>query len=93
MAGPARPDDDYMGEEEPEVQEEDEVPEDDFFEADASAELTEDEDQGEEYETDDDAVSLEATIITKICSLWLTVDSICSSELGRVFLPPFKFHF
>ncbi|KAH7616623.1 hypothetical protein Ndes2526B_g08720 [Nannochloris sp. 'desiccata'] len=57
MAGPARPEDDSMGEEEPEVEEEEEeeVPEDDFFEADASAELTEDEDQGEEYESDDDA--------------------------------------
>jgi hypothetical protein len=94
MAGPARPDDDSMGEEEPEVQEEEEeVPEDDFFEADASAELTEDEDQGEEYESDEDAVSLEAIIIPEMCCARLTVDFICRSELRRVFFPPSKLHF
>ena len=38
--------------------EEDEAPEDDFFEADASAELTEDEDNATvEYESGDDEVS------------------------------------
>jgi len=41
---------------EAEVPVEDEAPEDDFFEADASAEVTEDEeDDGEEYETEDEA--------------------------------------
>jgi hypothetical protein len=55
-----RPEDESMSEEEPQVEEEEEVPEDDFFEADASAELTEDEDQAVEYESDEDAVSLEA---------------------------------
>jgi hypothetical protein len=49
-----------MGEEEPQIEEE-EAPEDDFFEADASAEVTEDEDQAEEYESEDEElVSLDS---------------------------------
>ena len=44
--------------EEPEAAVEDDAAEDDFFEADASAELTEDEDQGTvEYESEDEEVS------------------------------------
>lgn len=39
----------------PESKEEDTAPEDDFVEADASAELTEDEEPVEEYTTDDEA--------------------------------------
>jgi hypothetical protein len=64
MAGSARAEDSV----DPEVEvSEEEAPEDDFFEADASAELTEDEDQGgEEYETEDEEVSLDVITIMKI---------------------------
>lgn len=52
---------------EPEAGHEDDGVEDDFFEADASAELTEDEDQGPvEYETEDEEVSLEMCIANYI---------------------------
>lgn len=90
MAGPARPED-SPGADEPEVVSEEEAPEDDFFEADASAELTEDEDdQVEEYASDDEEVSLDAIIIAHNYCSCPAVDFVWRSELDESVLPPSK---
>ena len=90
MAGPPRPEDSPEADE-PEVVSEEEAPEDDFFEADASAELTEDEDdQVEEYASDDEEVSLDAISIAHIYCSCPAVDFVRQSELDESVLPPSK---